>query len=91
MGEKYTILELGYAIYLIDQNDEKWLIENGDSITEDPSDSRAELKLGHGILITADPILIALAIKSWCSRSGLLQPQAVPFPIRSFYEAVEIV
>ena len=47
MGEKYTILELGYAIYLIDQNDEKWLIENGDSITEDPSDSRAELKLGH--------------------------------------------
>ena len=45
--EKYTILELGYAIYLIDQNDEKWLIENGDSIPEDPSDSRAELKLGH--------------------------------------------
>jgi len=75
----------------MDQNDEKWLLENGDSIIEDPSDSRAELKLGHGILITADPILVALAIKSWCSRSGLLQPQVVPFPIRSFYEAVEIV
>ena len=25
VGEKYTILELGYAIYLMDQNDEKWL------------------------------------------------------------------
>ena len=52
VGEKYTILELGYAVYLMDQNDEKWLLENGDSIPEDPSDSRAELKSGHGILIT---------------------------------------
>lgn len=36
VGEKYTILELGYAVYLMDQNDEKWLLENGDSIPEDP-------------------------------------------------------
>lgn len=89
--EKYTILQLGYAIDLIDQHDEKWLIENGDSNPEDPSDSRAELKSSLGILITADPILVALAIKSLWSRSGLPQPQAVPFPIRSYYEAVEIV
>ena len=74
VGEKYTILELGYAVYLMDQNDEKWLLENGDSIPEDPSDSRAELKSGHGILITADLILVALAIKSLWSRSGLPQP-----------------
>jgi len=63
--EKYTILELGYAIYLIDQNDEKWLIENGDSNPEDPSDNRAELKSGHRILITDDLVLVALAIESW--------------------------
>ena len=91
VGEKYTILELGYAVYLMDQNDEKWLLENGDSIPEDPSDNRAELKSSHGIRISADPILVALAIKSLWSRSGLPQPQAVPFPIRSFYGAVKIV
>ena len=70
VGEKYTILELGYAVYIMDQNDEKWLVENGDSIPEDPGDSQAELKSGHGTLITADPILVALAIESWWSRNG---------------------
>ena len=63
--EKYTILELDYAIYLMDQNDEKWLLENGDSIPEDPSDNRAELKSGHRLLITDDLVLVALAIESW--------------------------
>ena len=52
-------------IYLMDQNDEKWLLENGDSIPEDPSDNRAELKSGHRILITDDLVLVALAIESW--------------------------
>jgi len=84
VGEKYTILELGYAVYLMDQSDEKWLLENGDSIPEDPSDSRAELKSGHGILITADPILVALAIESWWSRNGFPQPQGVSLPIPHF-------
>ncbi|MEN6523352.1 MAG: hypothetical protein ABFD14_06450 [Anaerolineaceae bacterium] len=91
VGEKYTILELGYAVFLMDQNDEKWLLENGDRIPEDPSDSRAELKSGHGILITADPILVALAIESWWSRNGLPQPQGVQLPIPTFFEAVDIV
>jgi len=75
----------------MDQDDEKWLLENGDSIPEDPSDGRAELESGHGILITADPILVALAIESWWSRNGLPQRQGVPLPIPLFYEAVDIV
>ena len=45
VGEKYTILELGYAVYLMDLGDENWLQENGDSIPEDPSENRAELNL----------------------------------------------
>ena len=48
----------------MDQNDEKWLLENGDSIPEDP-DNRAELKSGHRILITDNLVLVALAIESW--------------------------
>ena len=49
----------------MDQNDEKYLLENGDSIPEDPSDNRAELKSGHRILITDNLVLVALAIESW--------------------------
>lgn len=91
MGEKYTILELGYAVYLMDLEDENWLQENGDSIPEDPSENRAERKSGHGILITVDPILVALAIESRWLRNGLPQPQGISFPVPTFYEAVEIV
>ena len=91
VGEKYTILELGYAVYLMDLEDENWLQENGDSIPEDPTENRAELKSGHGILITADPILVALAIESWWSRNGIPQPQNVQLPIPTTFEAVDIV
>ena len=90
-GEKYTILELGYAVYLMDQNDDDWLRENGDIIPADPSDSRSEFKSGDGILITADPTLVALAIESWWSRNGVPKPQGVPLPIPTAYEAIEIV
>lgn len=91
VGDKYTILELGYAVYLMDPNDENWLRENGDRIPGDPGENRSELVSGHGMLITADPILVALAIESWWSNNGNPQPQGIPLPIPTCYEAVEIV
>lgn len=65
--------------------------ENGDRIPEEPTENRAELKSGHGFLIPADPILVALAIESWWSRNGIPQPQNVQLPIPTTYEAVDIV
>ena len=47
-SDKYTIMELGYAVYLMDRNDEDWLRENGDMIPADPSEGRNELKSGQG-------------------------------------------
>lgn len=91
VGEKYTILELGYAVYHTDQIDEDWLLANGDSIPEDLSVGRAELKSGRGILITADPVLVALALESWWSRNGIPKPQDTPLPIPTAFEAVNIV
>lgn len=29
-GEKYTILEMGYAVYLLGENDSEWVRANGD-------------------------------------------------------------
>jgi hypothetical protein len=92
VGEKYTILELGFVVYImVGQDDEDWLRENGDVIPADPSDSREEIRSGHGVLITADPVLVALAIESWWSRNGIPKPQDVSLPIPTAYEAVDIV
>ena len=90
-GDKYTILDLGYAVYLMDRNDEDWLRENGDTIPADPSEGRNELKSGQGMLVTGDPVLVALAIESWWSRNGFPKPQNVPLPIPTAYEAFNVV
>jgi hypothetical protein len=90
-GEKYTILELGYAVFLLDENDEKWLADNGDIIPADPDDARNELRSGNGMLITADPVLVALALESWWSRNGVPKVKEIAMPIPTAYEAVSIV
>jgi hypothetical protein len=88
---KYTFLEWGYAVYLLDEPDEHWLKKNGDTVPPDPADSRAALTSGGGALITADPILVALAYKSWWSRNGEPRPQHQPLPIPLLREAITIV
>jgi hypothetical protein len=90
-GEKYTILERGYAVYLMEQPDELWLSDNGDSMTAGSPDCPSQLCSGHGMLITADPVLVALAIEDWWSRNGVPRQQNVPLPIPTAYEAVDIV
>ena len=90
-GEKYTILERGYAVYILDQEDEDWLEHNGDSMPGDAPDCPPALCSRHGILVTADPVLVALALEDWWSRNGIPLPQNVPLPIPTAYEAVSIV
>ena len=90
-GEKYTIIELGYAIYLMDEEDEDWLMKNGDFIPTDLSDGRSEMLSRKTTLVTAHPVLVALAYQYWWSQNGKPEPKNKIFPIPTFEEAVEIV
>lgn len=91
VGEKYTILELGYALFITHESDEAWLRANGETIPADPEDHRNELKSGSGMFITSDPVLVALAIEAWWyeNKGGPQQPGEVSIP--TAFEAIEIV
>lgn len=90
-SDKQGPLKIGYAFYLLKDGDEKWLRENGDIIPADPIDGRAEY-LSHGdIMVTSNPILVALAINSQQQIYGYqtVFPKSIPIP--DVLEAVEIV
>lgn len=88
---KYTILELGYALYQMIEPDENWLRKNGENIPSDPEDHRSELNSGGGTFITSDPILVALAYESWWNRNDKPNPRNTPLPIPLTSEAIDIV
>lgn len=90
-GEKYTILERGYAVYIMDQSDEYWLSVNGDNMPVETPDGFSELRSGGSVFVTADPVLVALALEDWWSRNGIPIPCNAPLPIPTAYEAVGIV
>jgi len=95
-GEKYTILELGWAVYLGDPTPqqsslEQWIRIHGE--TRPSEDGWSQLSSGYSMLITSHPILVAMAIHEWWGRNGQsdgLKPgDEVSIP--SFEEAVEVV
>ena len=92
-GEKYTILELGYAVYNLRDDHtpeaDQWILDNGDELVVEDG---VELRSQRGMLVTSDPILVALAYEAWWRRNGEPPvPQGEPLPIPLFHEAVEIV
>ena len=89
--EKYTILEMGYAVHLLRSNDNQWVRENGETIPADPDEGRAALESCGEMLVTSDPVLLALALNSWWHHNDRPQSVNVPLAIPSFEEAVEIV
>lgn len=90
-GEKYIFLELGYAIYLMNEADEVWIQKNGDFIPADHSDGRSEMLSRKSTLVTAHPILVALAYQYWWSQYELPKFKNNIYPIPTFEEAIEIV
>lgn len=93
-GEKYTILETGYALYLLgeprDADSARWMLTHGETIPPDKSDNRAALKSNRTTLVTSHPILFALAYKFWWHRNGEPLPENQPLLIPAFDEALEI-
>jgi hypothetical protein len=91
MGEKYTVLEMGFAILLAGESGreiERWLLVNGERIFNDNGFSRPALRSGGGVLLTSNPVLFALAYKQWWHVNG--EPlQQGPLAIPTHESAVE--
>ena len=89
---KYTILELGYATYILeDIDDEAWILDNGEVVPSERKNGRNELRSSGSMLVTSDPILVALAYEGWWSRNGHPLPVNQLLPIPLLKEAIEIV
>jgi hypothetical protein len=97
-GEKYTILEMGYASFLSVSGGftKDWLARYGERIPEKltgQSTGYEILETSRSFMITSHPQLVALALIS-CNHGLRGQPPLVPgerYPIPEFWEAVEIV
>jgi hypothetical protein len=79
-GEKYTILEMGYAVYTLhdldrDSDSAQWILANGETIPPDKSAGRAAVSSTKTMLITSHPILFALAYKFWWHLNGEPLPE----------------
>lgn len=88
---KYTILEMGFAVLLAEENGceiERWLYINGERIFDDNGFNRPALRSGSGMLPTSNPILFALAYKQWWHVNGEPLRQG-PLAIPTLESAVE--
>lgn len=86
-GEKYTILEIGWAVYIAENElPEGWLREHGE--TRPAEEGWNELASGHGTLVTSHPLLVALSLRAWWHRNGREIPTAPVVKLPTFGEAV---
>ena len=90
-GEKYTILEMGWAVYLASGEIPKaWMDRYGETRPAEEGGYR-ELASGEGSLVTSHPILVALSLRAWWHRNGRPIPTTPYVPIPTFDEAFEEV
>jgi hypothetical protein len=92
-GEKYTIIEMGYAILLPDDDDNSgpWLARITETIPHNPEDGRGPLTGGECMAVTSNPIVVALSYADWWARNtdGFKAGRSLRIPSQE--EAVQIV
>jgi len=89
-GDKYTILEMGWAVYLAEDNvPEDWLRKYGEA--RQAEEGWNELASEGSMLVTSHPILVALAIRAWWHRNGQPITTAPSVKVPTFSEAVDEV
>ncbi len=65
-GEKYTIIELGYAVLLaLDESSHDRLAEITEDVPADEDGVRGVLQGGDGWAIISDPVVVALSYTDW--------------------------
>lgn len=86
-GDKYTILETGWAVYFTaDALPRQWLARWGETRQKDGDCN--EIASAESTLVTSHPVLVALALRCWWHGNGRPIPTAPLVSIPSFAEAV---
>ena len=89
-GDKYTILEMGWAAYVAqDEVPDDWLGLHGE--TRPAEEGCNELASGSGCLVTSHPVLVALSIRAWWHMNSRPIPTSPEVVIPNFAEAVQEV
>lgn len=89
-GAKYTLLEMGWAIYLADgELPAEWLERYGE--TRPAEEGCNEMASHQCRLVTSHPVLVALSLGAWWHRNGRAIATAPEVPVPSFEEAVQVV
>jgi len=89
-GEKYTLLEQGWAVYLGEEEvPAEWLRNRGE--TRSASEGWNALESKDNTLVISHPVLVALSLRAWWHRNGRLIDTAPEVPVPSFEEAVQAV
>jgi 5-methylcytosine-specific restriction enzyme subunit McrC len=92
-GEKYTILETGWALYInTDYNKrcEPWIQRHGEHRPGD--ENMAELTSSKTSFFTTHPVLVALSLRYWWHRNGNPMPIRKGLPLSpTFDEALNEV
>lgn len=89
-GGKYTILELGWAVYVAeDEVPEEWMKIHGETRSADAEWNEFASKTD--MLVTSHPVLVALSLRAWWHRNGVKIETAPRVVVPSFDEAVEEV
>lgn len=89
-GEKYTILEMGWAVFLAaDDVSEEWLRRHGE--TRPADDGCNELASGGNCLVTSHPVLVALNLRGWWHQNGRVIATAPDVMVPTLDEAIEEV
>lgn len=89
-GEKYTILEMGWAVYRAkDDLPHGWLAARGETRPAD-EDWNELASSGEG-LVTSHPVLVALSLKAWWHRNDVKLEGLPLVAIPTLAEAITIV
>lgn len=89
-GEKYTILELGWAVYqAVSEVPEEWMRKHGECRAAEGD--CGPLETTASMLMTSHPVLVALALRAWWHRNGRRIRTAPQVPVPTFNQAVDRV
>lgn len=89
--DKYTILELGWVVYLAAKEiPARWMLQHGETRPAEEGGT-CELASHERTLVTTHPVLVALSLRAWWHGNGRPIPTAPEVPIPTFDDAAEEV